>query len=510
MPDFTRKQFLFGAAVTGAALAASAARATSARPTVPARPRGPARPVLIKGADILTMDDRLGERPATDLLVREGRIAAIGKDLAADGAETVDASGMILMPGMHDGHRHLWHAIGMGSLVSMRLKGLDSYQRWKMPVMASMTPDDHHLVSLIGGLQAIDAGVTTIIDQANAHFSQDRVEAAAQGILDSGVSGWFAYQMGVSASYRPGQTVTVEQANADRLGVTTPAHWAAAEYLAKTMFRGGDAAMKLALSPVSKPDLPMTVVKREYDRARALGVELVDIHIHKPRKPSPEGHQGYRGSGIRDFHDAGLLGPDFHIGHGTQLDLEELHLMRDSGAMICATPMGEITYAGWGGGAPVHGRAREAGVAVGIGIDLVLSLTQDYFEQVRTAYWSLFIEEEGRRIASGYTSTDALDFATRLGAKSAKLGDVTGTLSVGKRADLVLVRTDRIGFAMQGSLADRIVNFAALEDIDSVWVGGTARKRHGRMIDVDWVQLKGRLAEAQERVRRTADTIRFL
>ena len=57
------------------------------------------------------------------------------------------------------------------------------------------------------------------------------------------------------------------------------------------------------------------------------------------------------------------------------------------------------------------------------------------------------------------------------------MGDVTGTISVGKRADLVLLRTDRIGFAMLGSLADRVLNFGSLADIDSVWVAGRARKR---------------------------------
>ena len=86
-------------------------------------------------------------------------------------------------------------------------------------------------------------------------------------------------------------------------------------------------------------------------------------------------------------------------------------------------------------------------------------------------------------------------------------GDVTGTITVGKRADLVLLRTDRIGFAMQGTLADRVLNFGSLTDIDSVWVAGTARKRNGQMIGVDWTELKSQVVEAQKRIGPLAASI---
>jgi cytosine/adenosine deaminase-related metal-dependent hydrolase len=467
------------------------------------------RPLLIRGADLLTMDGTAGELPATDVLVQDGKIAAIGRRLSAAGAEVVEASGMILMPGMHDGHRHLWHAIDTGARVKTDPRNYAGYQKWKMAMMVAMTVEDHHLVALIGGLQAIDSGVTSIIDFPHAHYSLDRAEAAARGLQASGIGGWCAFQLGVSADWAVGDTISLRRADAGRLGRTTEAHWAIAQHLRDAVFSDRDAPLQLALSPISNPVQPMPDVRAAYDRARAMGVGMVDIHVHKPATPAPEGYLGHRGSGIRDFHDAGLLGPDFHISHGTQLDADELALMRDAGAMITSTAMGEIPYIAEGRGAPVFARARAAGVAAGIGVDVVLSLTQDYFEHIRTAYWSLFEEAESRKIAATYTSTDMLDFATALGARSLRLGDVTGSIALGKRADLVLLRTDRIGFAAGGSLADRVVNFAARQDVDSVWLGGVARKRHGRMLGVDWADMKARLAAAQARARRDAATVRF-
>ncbi len=90
-----------------------------------------------------------------------------------------------------------------------------------------------------------------------------------------------------------------------------------------------------------------------------------------------------------------------------------------------------------------------------------------------------------------------------------RLGDVAGTITVGKRADLVLLRTDRIGFASLGSLADRVLNFATLPDVDSVWVAGQAKKRNGEMLGVDWAKLKSQMIEAQNRIGSLADSITF-
>ncbi|MGY8994700.1 MAG: amidohydrolase family protein, partial [Rhodospirillales bacterium] len=205
---------------------------------------------------------------------------------------------------------------------------------------------------------------------------------------------------------------------------------------------------------------------------------------------------------------AGLLGPDYHLAHANRLSSEELKMLRDSGGMVCATAMGEFPYmASANRGPSVHGRSRAAGVATGIGIDVNLVLTQDYFEHARAAFWSLYLSPEGTEIAKAYKSEDTLDFVTALGAKAMRLGDMTGTISVGKRADLVLLRTDRIGFAMLGSLADRVLNFGSLADIDSVWVAGRARKRNGRMIGVDWARLKSQVAEAQARIGSSAASI---
>ena len=515
--NITRKKFLrlAAAATTYTALAGYAGR-TSAKNAVPdGAPLvagNPAR-TLIRSADVLTMDATLGERPATDVLLDNGRIEAIGTGLPADGAEVIDARGMILMPGMIDGHRHVWQSIGLGRLTKFHPGDYSAnYMLWKMAAVVAMEPEDHYIAELVGGLQAIDSGVTSILDYAHGQDTEANAMAAARGLRDSGISGWFAYQLGISYAFEPGDTVSGAEAIQAMFAIrSSEQEWNTAALLQKELFHDGSAPLQLALGPAMWAGNPIAEFRDEWARVRSTGVRLLVAHLHKPFRPFPAGIMGHRNSGIPDLHEAGLLGPDYHVAHANRLTSEELAMLRDTGGMIAATTMGEFPYMTQAHRGPsVHGRARAAGVPVGIGTDVPLALPDDFFEHVRSSLWSHYLAEESRQIVRDYRSRDTVDFATALGAKAIRLGDETGSITVGKRADLVLLNTDRIGFGMMGGLADRVVTFARTSDIDSVWVAGQARKRHGEMIGVDWELLKARLHEAQERVERKAATVNWV
>lgn len=498
MTEITRKDFL-RLGVAGAAAALVSSRA-SAQQGVAATAKGAPRATLIRGADILSMDEKLGEVKGADVLVVNGKIAEIGKGLAATDAEVIDAAGMILMPGMNDGHRHLWLGLHAGRLVKTDAKKYSAYQPWKMRTMVCMTPEDFRLSGYVGGLQAIDSGVTNLLDYAHAHHTQEKAIAGAQGFLDSGVGGVFCYQASHNTTYGPGDTLPEAQATAERQGAPQESNYVTAGLLRQMFATGADAPAQFGIT-ISEGTgrRKMEDMKTEFERARTFDPFIVGCHIHKPNPMPPAGV--FRT--VADLHAAGLLGPDLHVAHGVEMTDEELIMLRDTGGMLCATTMGEFPYIA----ASIHGKARQMGVPAGIGLDIGTGLTQDYFEHVRAGFWSLYRSDEYAKLANDYESADVLDFATRWGAKALRMGDVSGSITVGKFADLVLLRTDRMGFASAGTLADRVVNFASLPDIDSVWVRGTARKRNGQMIGIDWASLKKQVSEAQQRIDRQADTI---
>nr|WP_314435011.1 amidohydrolase family protein [uncultured Brevundimonas sp.] len=510
MQGFTRKDFLRFSAASTAAVSAGLGNATGAQAAVaPRRLQG--RRMLIKGADLLTMDPRLGEMTATDVLIENGQIVAIQPGIAAGDAVVIDGAGKILMPGMNDGHRHVWECIEAGRLVKTHPAGYSTYQSWKMKVMACLTPEDHYWANHIGGLQCIDSGVTGVLDYAHGQQDEARALAAARGLKESGVSGWFAYQDSHTVNYGPGDTVPLAEAAAGREEFTTDRHWRTIEKVMSDVLSDTSAPLQMGVAMSnSSYGRPIELIRdKEIARARNLGLKLIACHAGRPKREIPAGHYGHRGSGIVDLHEAGLLGDDYHGSHGAQITDEEFALMASVGAMHCSSSMGEFPYRAVGNGLSSHWRARRAGVATGIGIDVGVALTEDYFEHVRASFWSMYLSDEGAAEAAKYKSEDVLDYATRLGARGIKSGDKTGTISVGKRADLVLLSTDRFNFPHIGGLADRVVNFARMSDIDSVWVAGRLLKHDGQMVGVDWPALKRRMNEIQTRVWAQAETITF-
>lgn len=509
MTKLTRKDFLGFSSALIASTSLAGCATPQEGPQAPILAGAPGR-TLIKNADILTMNGALEELLRTDVLVENGKIAAIGKNLPASGAEVIDADGMILMPGMSDGHRHVWEQLDYGRLVKTNPGAYSSYQEWKMRTIVSMNADEFYLANFLGGLVCIDSGVTSVLDYAHGQINQENAIASAKGLQDSGVGGWFALQLGVSSSYKPGDTVDLSRAHGERISTTTEVHWKTVDALQKEVFTDPKAILQLGLAPAAGIGDPMDRIKEEWGRARSTGVGMIAAHIHKPPKPLPVGYMGHRDSGMLDLADAGLLGPDYHISHANRLTDDEFKVLRETGGMVCATAMGEFPYmTSKDRGPSCHGRARKAGVSTGIGIDVIMALSHDYFEHARAAFWNLYLEPEGVAIASSYKSPDVLDFVTALGAKAIRLGDVAGTVEVGKRADLVLVRTDRMAFGRLGTLADRVATFASREDIDSVWVNGVAKKRKGKLVGVDVPELMAKVEAAQRRYGPLAASITF-
>ncbi|MPT49269.1 MAG: amidohydrolase [Sphingobium sp.] len=465
----------------------------SRRALLGAQPKA-ARSTLIRGADLLTMDTQLGEMPGTDLLIEDGLITKIGKGLKAPaGAQIIDAKGMILMPGMVDSHRHTWETPFLGELVKTEPKRYSNYIPFNnQRVGVCMTADDVYLGNWLGGTIMIDGGVTSVLDQAHVIHTAEKGDAAGKGLQDSGIGGVFCFQITHSPTYGAGDTLPAAQAAAEFGAGADVAHLAWAKSTRDKYFTDKKAPLRfgIGLSGLSVgPKRTIDNVAWELEQARALSPFLMTLHGHT----------------IMHLEKAGLLGADMHVSHGNGLSDEELAIMAKRGVKLGCSTMGEYAY----DQPQIHGRARAAGVSVGIGMDVPVALCHDYFEHTRNSFWSLYRSPQGTKLAEDYTSTDVLAFATSLGAKSLGIGDETGSLTIGKRADLVLLNTGRIGFAMMGSLADRVVNFAHWQDIDSVWVAGTLRKHKGAMIGVDWGMLKKKAHDMQARVIPQAESIIF-
>jgi cytosine/adenosine deaminase-related metal-dependent hydrolase len=405
--------------------------------------------LLIRGGTAIDTDPI--SVTTADVLVEHGRIAAVGPDLPAPAdAATIDARGMLVLPGFVDTHRHTWQA-------GIRAIGPDiSFAGYVERVLNQLAPtyqpDDVYTGNLAGALECLDAGITTVVDWSHIQHTPDHTSAALEALRHSGIRAVFGY-----CSPTPDRRV-VEADHGDLVTV--------------------------AIAPLG-PEIAGEEVAIEEWR---LAVELdlpVTVHMggHGPESAA-------RGLDFLARND--LLRPRTSYVHGNHYTDEALRRIAHSGGAISVSPVVEVEL---GLGTPVTGRALAAGAPTGLGADTVVCGPGDMFSLMRAAY-SL----ERARPNPEFTTHDALRLATIEGARTAGLGDRVGTLGPGRQADLVLLRTDLLGMAPAHDPIGAVVLSADTRVVDTVIVAGEIVKQHGLLRHHDVAKVLTDLAASADRL----------
>ncbi|HKA78654.1 MAG TPA: amidohydrolase family protein, partial [Xanthobacteraceae bacterium] len=180
----TRRTFatLLGATALGSTLPSPFALAQNA----PAPSRGS---YLIRNGSVITVDAALGTLPRADVLVRNGRIEAVGPDLAADGAEVMDASDMIVMPGFVDTHYHMWSALGRNFIGD----GGFGYFPAKNATSKLYSADDFYNSVMLGLVELANAGITTVHNWSHNTRTPAHADAELRAHRDAMLRARYAY-----------------------------------------------------------------------------------------------------------------------------------------------------------------------------------------------------------------------------------------------------------------------------------------------------------------------------
>lgn len=390
-----------------------------------------------------------------DVLVENGRISAVGPDLPVPaGAEVLDATGMLVLPGFVDTHRHSWQT-------AVRVAGPDlSFPGYLELVLSTLAPryqpDDVHTGTLAGALECLDAGITTVLDWSHIQHTPDHTAAALDSLRTAGIRAVFGYCV------RDPEVAAARKVQAATGGLVT-----------------------MAMAAYGPEIVSEEAALREWRVARELDLP-VTVH---------SGGFGAESAahGLDFLRRNGLLGPRTNYAHGNAYSDDQLKEIADSGGTLSVSP---IVEAELGFGAPITARALAAGVPTGLGADTVVSGPGDMFSLMRSAY-------AFARLDSDFTTRDALRAATVEGARAAGVENV-GTLAPGSHADLVLLRTDLPGVAPVHDPVGAIILSMDTRSVDTVIVGGRIVKRDGRLLDQKLTVLLAELAESAARVTATA------
>ena len=438
--------------------------------------------LLVRGGTVVSMDPAIGILPQGDVLIAGDTIVEVAPRIAAGDAEVIDARHAIVSPGFVDTHRHVWQTQLRTCATDWSL--FDYFCRMRSIFGSFYSPEDAYLGNYVGALEALHAGITTLVDHSHIMNTPEHADEAIRGLVESGIRGTFCYGLFPNPDYGSGASFSLDPGF--RL--------ADARRVRACHFASDDGLLSFGLAPTEVTATPYQVTCREIALGRELGARHISCHVA----------MGAYDGGTRLVARLGrdrVLGPDLVLVHGAALTDEELGMIADAGAAISSTPETELQMAM---GHPVAVRAGEKGALASLGIDIVSNYSGDMFAQMRLLLQAQRGLENGRLTAPPrrirYRAEEVLRLATLGGARALGLDGCIGSLTPGKRADVVVTRCDAINLVPVHDPMGALVMNANAFNVDSVLVNGRPVKRDGQLVGVDWPALAARLRRSAERI----------
>jgi cytosine/adenosine deaminase-related metal-dependent hydrolase len=430
----------------------------------------PRTPVVLRGGTVLTLDEGRQVITGGDVLVVEDKIAAVGPHLEVpEGTVEIDATDGIVMPGMIDTHRHMWQT-------AMRGYGADwtltQYFVWYyLESGKHFRPEDVHAGNLLAAVEAVDAGVTTCVDWSHGLQTVDHADAAVDAL--QAVPGRFVLAYG-----------NIQQ---------PPAQWSNApefrDFVNRRITAGPTdwdmLGFQLAFDVTGDPTFPE---KGAFEAARELGVPVTT-------------HAGVWGAtnddGIRLMHDNGFMTPETVYVHAATLRADSYHRIAATGGSISVATESEQSA---GQGYPPTWAIRTHGIPVSLSMDTSVWWSGDLFTAMRTTLGADRSREHMEAHAKGDTVTHSslraahvVDWATRGGAHAIGRSDL-GSIEVGKKADLVLIKNDAspVSFPLLNPYG-HVAFQAQRGDVHTVIVDGRVVKRDHKLVGIDLAAVRAKV-----------------
>ena len=446
------RRSLLRAGAAGVLAAAAGRAAAQPEPGIerPLRDR-----VLLRGGTVLTLDSALGDFEQADVLIEGGLVAAVEPRIAVDaaGTDVLDATGMIVMPGFVDTHRHMWQ----GALRNILPDGLlsDYGRDITGAARAVFRPDDARIGDLVSALGALNAGVTTILDWSHVGNSPAHSDGAIEGLREAGIRAVYACGAGA-----PGP----DNRWPDDIRRLRREHFSSDDQLLTLAMAAGTNAADWAV-------------------AREVGA-FVSVHVVGSLGPITRA----------------AMGPDVTYIHCTNLPEEAWQAIAETGGHVSIAGPIEMQMSH---GVPPIQEALDHGIRPSLSVDVETQQPSDLFGQMRAIFGlqrmlALERERTGDRNAPALLSVrDVVELATVRGATANQLGGKIGSLTPGKQADVIMLRTDLINVLPLNNAYGAVVLGMDTSNVDTVLVAGRLRKRGGRLVGVDL-----------DRVRRDAERSR--
>ena len=411
------------------------------------------------------MDRRVGDFPKGDILINGDKIEKIGKSIRSPGAKIIDAAHTIVMPGFVNAHIHTWQT---------GIRGVAG--NWSIPeylhemharIAPRYTAKDTYLANLIGALNQINLGATTIFDWCHNNATSAHTDGAIQGLKESGIRAVFGH-----GSPKP-------DAKKGSLPFTHIPHpRSELERLRKGSLSDDHGIITLAMAALGVDFSTWEVTEHDFRLAKELDL-IISAHVWgAPNRINPDGY--------KKLSKLGLLDKRHNMVHGNYLTDPELKIVIDSGASVTITPEVEIQM---GHGSPLIGRVRAMGGKPSLGVDIESNISGDMFTVMRMALQpQRMIDNQGVAVATkapaqalSIKPREALQWATIDSARALGLDRKVGSLKPGKQADIIILNGRDLNLFPINNPIESVVFHANGGNVDTVMIAGKILKQNKKL-----------------------------
>ncbi|WP_170850465.1 MULTISPECIES: amidohydrolase family protein [unclassified Beijerinckia] len=484
MRSFNRRTVIAGSAAFGAGLVATRyARAQSpqdfAASKASANPLAQRREYVIRNAHLLTMDSQLGEIPAGDVHVRNGAIVAVGSNISAPNAEVIEGRGMICMPGFVDTHWHLWNCN-----CRQWVRTTDnrySYFPLTSRIGVRTTPADAYRAARFGLAEGLLSGITTVHNWCHNTRGPGWADAEISAMRDMGIRGRYSYggpQQGPTDKAM--DLVDLARAKKD---------WFADPATTDSRLSLGICSRNLVPGQSLRGTITFDIAQRDWGGARELGLPIT---LHASPKDL-----------VFELEKQRLLGSDVQLVHPMFTAAEERAILKSRGTSFSSSPIGEVQRPPDGGVVQIN-ELLQSGVLTSLSLDETVAGNADFFNVMRVMF-----KYDKHRVGEGadnlVTTKRLVELATIEGAKALGLDKLTGSLTVGKRADLILVGGDEFNIAPMANPWDAIVLHAQPSNLSLVMADGRVLAKGGKLSGIDHGKILHEVRESNTRLAAFAD-----
>jgi 5-methylthioadenosine/S-adenosylhomocysteine deaminase len=512
----SRRGFLKGVAAAGAAAAGLGLFKTrpAAADDPPTDSGKPGHRYIIQGGSVMSMDPAVGDFVQADVLVEGKKILAVGPNLGASGAQPIDASGRIVMPGFIDTHHHQFETalrsfLADGILIndgSGTPSGSITYYEYILLKFAPVyRPQDVYINELFGGLSQLDDGVTTVHDVSQIHHTPQHSDAAIQALFDTGRRAAFGYFEGAGE----GVVVNTPGYAYPNDAIRINKQWFSSSDQLVSMIMGGE----VYLGP--------PIYTNSWQIGRQLGLQIA-AHILSPFGIRPildllaQGHGGVNNNIA--------LGPDNLFIHMTGMSDLGWQGVKNAGAQVSLAVPIEMNMRH---GMPPILKMQSLGMEPSLSVDVECTLTADFFTQMRSTMNMQRVLLNQMILDQGFppnpidwglppnaaanpwptpppgtpaplTTRDVLRYGTINGAKALRLDGKTGSLTPGKEADIIILDATSINVAPLNQVPGAVVSLMDRTNVETVIVAGKVRKWKGKLLDVNLPKLRQQLEASRD------------